>query len=156
MILSIEEKIMKKIVSIILLFSMLISMFTLTSCDKEEMALGLIKIIVDILFPPEPDTPPHTHTPSPIQAVESTCTEHGLTEGSYCLTCGEVLIPQREAPLKQHVYDSDSDAICNLCYYDFIIFFRSRKAFGQINLRSVFQTAKFVNIVNVDFLPIFV
>lgn len=36
------------------------------------------------------------------QAVAATCTEHGLTEGSHCILCGDVLIEQQETELKAH------------------------------------------------------
>lgn len=52
----------------------------------------------------QPIDPPveHTHTEEIIPAVESTCTETGLTEGKKCSECGEILIDQAEAPLKSH------------------------------------------------------
>ena len=50
------------------------------------------------------DTIPATdHNKQVIPAVESTCTENGLTEGLVCSTCGEVFVEQQEAPLKAHV-----------------------------------------------------
>ena len=110
---------MKKIISMILLLSMLVSMFSLTSCDKEEMALGIIKIIIDAIFPPEPEPEPeHVHTVDIIPAEPATCTSAGLSEGRYCLTCGEILVAQKVTELKPHTYDSDSDAICNICNYE--------------------------------------
>ena len=42
------------------------------------------------------------HIEEIIPAVESTCTENGLTEGKKCSVCGEILIAQDEAPLKAH------------------------------------------------------
>ena len=49
------------------------------------------------------DTIPATdHNKQVIPAVESTCTENGLTEGVKCLDCGEVFVAQQETPLKAH------------------------------------------------------
>ena len=36
------------------------------------------------------------------KAVEPTCTETGLTEGSHCLACGEVFVAQETIPAKGH------------------------------------------------------
>ena len=48
--------------------------------------------------PDEPETdpvdPPHEHEPVVDKAVEATCTTDGLTEGSHCRTCGEILVAQ--------------------------------------------------------------
>ena len=49
------------------------------------------------------DTIPATdHNKQVIPAVDSTCTENGLTEGIKCLDCGEVFVAQQETPLKAH------------------------------------------------------
>ena len=58
------------------------------------------------------------HTEEIIPGVESTCTEHGLTEGKVCSVCDKVLASQEEAPLKAHEYDDNKDAICNNCGYE--------------------------------------
>ena len=63
-------------------------------------------------------TTAHVHTEGVIPAVESTCTEHGKTEGKKCLSCDEIIVPQEEAPLKAHSFDDDRDATCNNC--DFV------------------------------------
>ena len=44
------------------------------------------------------------HTTVTDAAVEPTCTETGLTEGSHCSVCGEVLVAQTEVPAKGHSY----------------------------------------------------
>ena len=44
-------------------------------------------------------------------AVDATCTETGLTEGSHCETCGEVLVAQTVVPAKGHT--PGADANCN-------------------------------------------
>ncbi len=44
------------------------------------------------------------HTPVVDAAKEPTCTEIGLTEGSHCSVCGEILVNQEEIPAKGHSY----------------------------------------------------
>ena len=46
---------------------------------------------------PQPD-----HMPEPIPAVEPTCTQNGLTEGSRCSVCGEILTEQVQIPAVGH------------------------------------------------------
>ena len=48
------------------------------------------------------EIPAKDHTAEVIPAVPSTCTEHGLTAGSKCSVCGEILTAQEEAPLADH------------------------------------------------------
>ena len=47
-------------------------------------------------------------------AVEATCTATGLTEGSHCSVCGEVLVAQQEVAKKEHtsVVDAAVEATC--------------------------------------------
>ncbi len=45
----------------------------------------------------------HIHLEIIMPAVESTCSEKGLTEGKKCLECGEILIAQQETPQKAHI-----------------------------------------------------
>ena len=44
------------------------------------------------------------HTEVIDQAVEATCTESGLTEGTHCSVCSEILLAQEEIPAKGHSY----------------------------------------------------
>ena len=46
------------------------------------------------------------------QGVASTCTETGLTEGSHCKTCGEVLVEQNNVDIVPHNYNK---SICSYC-----------------------------------------
>ena len=56
-----------------------------------------------------------TATPKPVckhanvatdAAIPATCTSTGLTEGSHCADCGEVLVAQTEVPAKGHSYNT--------------------------------------------------
>jgi len=56
---------------------------------------------------------PKGHTEVIDEAVEPTCTETGLTEGSHCEVCGEVLVAQEVVPAKGHSYEETvEDATC--------------------------------------------
>lgn len=57
------------------------------------------------------------HTEVIVQAVEATCTQTGLSEGSHCLVCGKPLVIQQETPIVAHTYDDKYDANCNKCGY---------------------------------------
>jgi len=45
------------------------------------------------------------HTPEVIPGVAPTCTETGLTEGSKCSVCGEILVAQEELPVAEHAWN---------------------------------------------------
>ena len=49
-----------------------------------------------------------------IPAVEPTCIETGLTEGSKCSTCGVIIKAQTITPMTGH-FDSDKDGLCDVC-----------------------------------------
>lgn len=55
---------------------------------------------------------PHTHVPVKDDAVEATCQKTGLTEGSHCSVCGEVLAQQQSIPKVDHKYEN---GICIWC-----------------------------------------
>lgn len=46
--------------------------------------------------------PKKEHTPETIPAVAATCTSTGLTEGSKCSECGEILVAQKEVAMAAH------------------------------------------------------
>jgi hypothetical protein len=54
------------------------------------------------------------HTEVIDEAVEATCSSTGLTEGSHCDICGEVIIEQEVIDKLGHS-DNDGDDICDLC-----------------------------------------
>lgn len=60
----------------------------------------------------------HTNT-TECEEEKSTCTEEGLTSGTYCNDCGSWTVEREPIPLA-HV-DSDSDKICDLCDRESII-----------------------------------
>ncbi len=52
------------------------------------------------------------HTETIDKAVEATCTKSGLTEGSHCSVCGEVLKEQKVVEALGHIY---ADNVCSRC-----------------------------------------
>ncbi len=52
------------------------------------------------------------HTPETDEAKDPTCTATGLTEGSHCSVCEEVLVAQEEVPMIDHDY---VDGKCSVC-----------------------------------------
>lgn len=70
----------------------------------------------------EISTPALGHTPVAIPGVPATCTEGGVTEGSECSVCGEILVaPEDIAPLgheltdTQPVDEENHSGICSRC-----------------------------------------
>lgn len=53
------------------------------------------------------------HTPVVDPAVESTCTSTGLTQGSHCSVCNEVITVQEEVVKKDHTWSSGTCTVCN-------------------------------------------
>ena len=106
---------------------LLVAIFTtmLCSCEIIKLANNILKFIpgndsdngdtnININIG---GTTEHVHTETLIPAIESTCTEHGKTEGKKCLVCNEIIVPQEDAPLKAHTFDDDRDATCNNCTF---------------------------------------
>ncbi len=62
----------------------------------------------------------HIHTPVTDSPVAPTCTETGLTEGSHCSVCGEVIIHQSLIPSQGHelVYFVGKSATCTESGHD--------------------------------------
>ena len=61
---------------------------------------------------PSPTPTPHIHVPVADPAVEATCQHSGLTAGSHCSVCGEILTPRQMIPLQGHLY---VDGFCVWC-----------------------------------------
>ena len=60
------------------------------------------------------------HTAAEIPAVGATCTQSGMTAGSKCSVCGEILVaPEEIAPLG-HI-DENGDELCDRCGFDMSI-----------------------------------
>lgn len=55
------------------------------------------------------------HTVVVDEAVEPTCTEKGLTEGSHCSVCGTVIVAQTEIPANGHSYGELIDEVAATC-----------------------------------------
>lgn len=53
-----------------------------------------------------------SHTEVTDEAVEATCTESGLTKGSHCSVCGEVLVAQSVVDALGHSYENH---VCTVC-----------------------------------------
>lgn len=64
--------------------------------------------------------PTTEHTVVVDKAVEPTCTETGLTEGSHCSVCNEVLVSQQEIPATGHTYDAvtTGNNVCTVCEHE--------------------------------------
>ncbi len=60
------------------------------------------------------------HTVVVDEAVEPTCTETGLTEGSHCSVCNEVLVSQEVIPATGHTYDAvtTGNNVCTVCEHE--------------------------------------
>lgn len=52
------------------------------------------------------------HAEIPDEAVAPTCAATGLTEGTHCSVCGEILVPQEVLPALLHYYEN---GICSAC-----------------------------------------
>ncbi|MGM9971263.1 MAG: hypothetical protein ACI35W_02505 [Anaeroplasmataceae bacterium] len=57
-----------------------------------------------------PKTPEHEHTIVTDKGVEATCDAEGLTEGSHCSTCGEIIVKQNVIPALGH-----DGMVCSRC-----------------------------------------
>ena len=58
----------------------------------------------------------HVHTEEVIPAVDPTCTQTGLTEGTRCSECGEVLVEQEVVPALGHTTETGT---CERCGQSF-------------------------------------
>lgn len=81
--------------------------------DKElDYSTFSIRFEKDNMNDSDTDTDVHIHTVVTDPAVSPTCTQTGLTEGSHCSVCGEVITAQSVIPATGHSY---SDGVCTVC-----------------------------------------
>ena len=64
------------------------------------------------------------------KGVPPTCTEDGLTDGSHCSVCSEVLVEQTVIPAAGH-QDATKDYICDVCRKDLCTTHRSKTIRGR-------------------------
>lgn len=57
--------------------------------------------------------PMTAHTPEIVPGKAATCTDDGLTEGSKCSVCGEVLTEQQKIEALSHTFNGN--AVCSVC-----------------------------------------
>lgn len=60
----------------------------------------------------ETELPLAEHTEVTIPGKAATCTEAGLTNGTKCSVCGEILVAQKEIPAKGHYFEN---GVCSVC-----------------------------------------
>ena len=67
---------------------------------------GTYQIQVELFTYATKEDEEHVHTVVVDEGVPATCTTNGLTEGSHCSVCGEVLVVQTEIPALGHSFDT--------------------------------------------------
>lgn len=67
--------------------------------------------------PPTEESTDHEHISVTDQAIPPTCQATGLSEGSHCQICLEILIPQNTIPKKDHQYQNDFCTVCGEKYF---------------------------------------
>ena len=72
------------------------------SCSAEGLKIRVCKNDVSHIERETIEKLPHT--PVTLEAVPATCTEPGLTEGSKCSVCGEILVARQEVKALGHNY----------------------------------------------------
>ncbi len=66
-------------------------------------------------------TPALGHIPVVDQAIPSTCVKRGVSEGSHCERCSEILVVQEPLSLVHHRYEYGYCKVCNLVGLEFVI-----------------------------------
>ena len=56
------------------------------------------------------------HDPEPVKGTPSTCTQKGLSDGSVCKVCGQVIEEQKTLNLADHEWDENN--YCKNCHAD--------------------------------------
>lgn len=64
----------------------------------------------DPITPGDDDT--HIHTNKTLDAVASTCSKAGLTDGVVCTDCGKTVVAQVATPLAPHKYEGGKCTVC--------------------------------------------
>ena len=72
--------------------------------EMPEMEEWIISASGRVIQKNTPDLDAHVHTVVIDPAVAPTCTEAGLTEGSHCAVCGEVITAQERVPALGHTW----------------------------------------------------
>ena len=86
---------------------------------KPENRTRCLKASVEVLFHVNMKsgkvTAEHIHDAVKDQGIAPTCTEQGLTSGSHCSVCGEILEPQKILPALGHteVTDEELEPLCS-------------------------------------------
>ena len=73
------------------------------SCTESGVEKWVCKICGEYY---EKEIQPLGHTSVKDEAVAPTCAQPGMTEGSHCSVCGDVLIPQKTIPATDHLWGS--------------------------------------------------
>lgn len=85
---------------------------------------GTFSIEVELYSYAIEDDTEHIHTEVIDPEVPATCTADGMTQGSHCSVCGEVIVPQEVIPALGHdyVYEDNTDGThsvtCTRCDYN--------------------------------------
>ncbi len=83
--------------------------------QAEETTVSETIIVAETTPETTPETePPHEHIEAVDAAVPPTCTETGLTEGKYCLDCGEILVAKKLVDALGHTEEVDA-AVAPTC-----------------------------------------
>ena len=98
----------------------------------------------------------HVHTPVTLEAKAPTCTEEGLTEGSKCSSCGEIISAQQSVSTVEHtkITKEDGSICCSECDTFFLKMYNATYESGTIAAKTGvagsnttrFRTAGYISI----------
>ena len=87
------------------------SIFACYATDKPQKSIEIYKL--EEVSSDSGSSEPHTHTVVIDTAVAATCIQTGLTEGSHCSVCNEVIVAQQTVPATgEHNYDGGECSVC--------------------------------------------